>query len=414
MNITLTHPNLSGIIRAIPSKSHVHRMLICAALADRSTTIFCPRINNDISATMDCLNSLGANITYENGFFTVNPITETLANVTLDCGESGSTLRFILPLVTVLGKNAHLRMSGRLPERPLSPLYEQLVLHGAMLSPQGSNPLWVNGKINGGKFSFDGGISSQFTTGLLLSLPLMNDNSEVELTGKIESQPYIDLTIATMKQFGASVERNGNIFNIPACKYISPGKMDAEGDWSNAAFLLVAGAFSDEGITVNGIDPNSTQGDKEIISILQKFGAICVRTESGYKISRGKLKAADIDASDIPDLIPIVSVLASVAEGKTTIHNCARLRLKESDRLQTIFDTLNTLGADIKINGDSLVINGKQSLDGGIVSSYGDHRIAMSAAVASMVCSSSVTIEGAEAVRKSYPDFFEDITTLSK
>jgi len=419
MNVTLNRPVPSGYIDAIPSKSHAHRLLICAALADRPTRIRCPQTNNDIDATARCLTALGAKIDYDGEWFDVTPIDRSAKNeeddfAILNCGESGSTLRFMVPVVLALGRNVKFQMEGRLPTRPMSPLREVLIEHGAVLSDAGSNPLSVSGKLRGGDFTFDGGISSQFTTGLLLALPLLNESASVTLTGKVESRPYIDLTLASMKSFRVTPVDDGNRFTVGPSNYLSPRSVTVEGDWSNAAFMLCCGALSHDGVTVGGLNINSTQGDREVLNILKHFGADCAVTENGIAVKKNTLSGIEIDAADIPDLVPVLSTIASVAHGTTVIKNCQRLRLKESDRLATVSEMLGNLGADIKIDGDSLIIDGKEMLQGGTAQSYNDHRIVMSAAVASCVCINSVTIVDAEAVNKSYPAFFGDLEKISK
>ncbi len=417
MNTTLHSPKLSGSVDAIPSKSHAHRLFIAAAFADRPTVIRCRAVNKDICATIDCLNALGADIREtESGVYEVKPVPGDITGrpAALDVGESGSTLRFMIPVSLAAGADSAFVCHGRLPERPLSPLYEQLVLHGAKLSAKGTNPFLASGKISGGAYELDGGVSSQFVTGLLLALPLTGADASVTLTGKIESRPYIDITLKTLRDFGVQVSEADSTFTLPAQKYVSPGEAEVEGDWSNAAFFLVAGAFSDEGITVGRVDMDSPQGDRAIVKILSDFGADVTVGNREVTVKRAKLTAPQtpVDASDIPDLIPIVSVLASVSEGTTVIENCARLRLKESDRLVTIRDTLTALGADVRIAGDSLVIKGVEKLAGGTVSSCNDHRIAMAAAIAATVSAGDVTILQSEAVAKSYPMFFDDMNRL--
>lgn len=417
MNVTLNCPRFGGEIKTIPSKSHAHRLLICAALSDKPTRLYCPATNADIDATARCLVSLGANIGYDGECFSVTPIDRTKKHdtlATLDCGESGSTLRFLVPVVLALGRNVEFQMSGRLPLRPMSPLREVLIDHGAVFSEVGSNPLAVSGKLRGGDFILDGGVSSQFTTGLLLALPLLKEKSTVTLLGKVESRPYIDLTVSSMKEFGVEICDLGGRFEIVPDTYISCGDAKIEGDWSNAAFMLCAGALSDDGVTVSGLDTSSPQGDKEIISLLRRFGAEVNINGKDITIKKDKLYGIRVDAADIPDLVPIISVVAATAEGETLIENCARLRLKESDRLETVCEMIRSVGGDAEIFGDSLRIIGKSSLHGGTVDSHNDHRIAMSAAVLATACSGKVIITGAEAVNKSYPGFFNDLEKITK
>ncbi len=419
MNTVYHTPKLHGYLDAIPSKSHAHRLFIAAAFADRETVIRCRAVNKDICATIDCLNALGAEISeIEPGVYRVVPVKGDISGkpAVLDVGESGSTLRFMLPVALAAGADATFVCHGRLPERPLSPLYEQLLEHGAVLSEKGTNPFLASGKISGGEYVLDGGVSSQFVTGLLLALPLTGEKASVTLTGKVESRPYIDITLKTLRGFGVDVVENGTTFTLDAQKYTSPGEIEVEGDWSNAAFFLVAGAFSEEGITVGKVDETSPQGDRAIVRILRDFGADVTADGDCVTVKKAKLRAPEtpVDAADIPDLIPIVSVLAAVSEGTTVIENCGRLRLKESDRLLTIREMLTNLGADVEIVGDSLVLNGKERLFGGTVSSHNDHRIAMAAAIAATVSKGEVVIEQSEAVAKSYPMFFEVFDSLTE
>ncbi len=415
MNVTLHGLTSSGRISAIPSKSHVHRLLIAAALSDHVRQIRCDRTNADIDATVRCLNALGANITFENGLFTVSPILTPVNGATLPVGESGSTLRFLIPVVAALGVTAHFVMEGRLPGRPLSPLREVLIDHGVTFSEAGANPMTLSGQLRGGSFVYDGGVSSQFTTGLLLALPLLDKPSFVTLTGKVESRPYIDLTVATLKAFGIEIKEESNTFSLVAKAQAEATLMEAEGDWSNGAFMLALGAFSHRGMTVTGLDASSAQGDRAIVPLLQQFGADITEEACGaLSLKRRELTAIpEIDAADIPDLVPILSVLAASARGTTRIRNCGRLRIKESDRIASVCAMLTSLGGSVRSEGDDIVIDGNGTLSGGTVDCANDHRIAMSAAVASVIATGPVTLLGAEAVRKSYPAFFDDLGMLS-
>lgn len=413
MDIVIKKAELSGSVKAIASKSQAHRLLICSALSEVPTELKCEESSEDIDATVRCLNALGAVITKTALGFHVIPISEVSKNPVLHCGESGSTLRFLLPIACALGADATLYSSGRLPERPLSPLYEQLIAHGCRISEQGKVPLKSSGRLASGRYSISGSISSQFISGLLFALPLVNGDSELELTGTIESRPYIDLTISALSKFGISLFNEGNLFHIKGGqRYVSPLSVNVEGDWSNAAFWLCAGAISQKPITCKDLDLNSRQGDRGIIDVLKAFGAEISISDSSVTVSGGNLKGIDIDAENIPDLIPVLAAVASVSQGKTTIRNAQRLRIKESDRLAAVTDTLGKLGADIVQTEDGLIITGNEMLEGGRVIAFGDHRIAMTAAVTACRCREPVTISGAEAVNKSYPSFFSDFSSL--
>jgi 3-phosphoshikimate 1-carboxyvinyltransferase len=415
MNIKIIRPALGGTIPAIASKSMAHRFLICAALAASETELVCSGTSNDIDATVRCLRALGADIAYSNGVFHVSPIPRPVIGAyTLDVGESGSTLRFMLPVVCALGADASFRMGGRLPSRPLSPLYEELVSHGCILSSQGTSPLTASGRLTSGTYTLAGNVSSQFISGLMFALPLLDGDSQIDIVGELESKPYVDMTADALRMFGISIrlDRRASYKISGNQRYIAPKSVAVEGDWSNAAFWLSLGAVTGQGITVTNLEPTSLQGDKSIADLLERFGACVVRSGTSVTVTRGRLRGVDIDAGNIPDLVPVIAAVASVSQGKTTIFNAGRLRIKESDRLETVTETLQSLGADIIETADGLVITGRQRLNGGTVDSRGDHRIAMAAAVAAAVCEGPVTINNADAVNKSYPGFFRDHAAL--
>lgn len=406
-----------GTVKAIASKSVAHRLLICAAFADKKTVIRCEETNKDIEATAACLRALGVSITRNGELYEIEPISPDCVkkNATLPCGESGSTLRFLVPVVAALGADASFEMEGRLPVRPLSPLREELEAHGVTFSNVGSSPMRVSGRLEGSSFSIAGNVSSQFVSGLLFALTLLPHPATLAVTEKIESAPYLDITADALSHFGASPEKLGNVYKVTASRrLISPSQIDVEGDWSNAAFPLCLGVMGKGQVTVTGLNPSSFQGDAKIIELIKAFGGDVTTTADGkgYVTRTSRLHGISIDATQIPDLVPILATLASVAEGQTVIYGASRLRLKESDRLESVRATLSALGADVRETDDGLIINGCASLSGGSVSSFNDHRIAMSAAVAACVCTEDVIIDGAEATAKSYPSFWEDMKRL--
>ncbi len=409
--IILPHSLCGTINNVIASKSLAHRALICAALADKPTIIECNSASADITATVGVLRGMGASIQIDGSIYTVTPIMAPPKNeIELDFGESGSTLRFILPILGALGIKAKLIMHGRLPHRPLSPLYEELTAHGMVLSEQGKSPLYCGGRLDGKSYSIDGGVSSQFISGLIFASTVLG-GAEVKVIGKSESASYVDLTVDMLRKFGVDISVDNGIYKIGAKKPTSPGFIRIEGDWSNAAFWLAAGALSENGVTVEPLERESIQGDRAITDILCRFGAAVSRGEKSVTVKRRELNAITVDAADIPDLVPIISVVAATARGTTVIKNTARLRLKESDRVAAVCEMLTHLGATATADENTITIHGG-GLSGGVVDSYGDHRIAMSAAVASCVSNGEITILGAEAVAKSYPDFFEKAQTL--
>jgi 3-phosphoshikimate 1-carboxyvinyltransferase len=292
-------------------------------------------------------------------------------------------------------------------------LYEELVNHGAELSPQGSVPFYAGGQLTPGSYSLDAGVSSQFISGLLFALPLLDGDSELTLTGSAESFPYIELTVAMLEEFGIKAKFDGGTFSIHGRQtYRSSGVVRVEGDWSNAAFWLGAGAIGSGSVTCAALNLQSRQGDRAIMDLLAKFGAQVKSDGSAVTVSGRKLRGIEINAKDIPDLVPILSVIGAAAEGTTVIRNAGRLRTKESDRLASVSALLRAVGADVDETEDGLVIRGSAAFSGGEVLSYGDHRIVMSAAIAAAVCAEPVVIHGAEAVNKSYPGFFDDLRLL--
>jgi 3-phosphoshikimate 1-carboxyvinyltransferase len=417
VDVKIFPARLSGAVDAIPSKSQAHRALICAALADKPTRVECKGESDDILATAACLSALGAEIERESGAYVVRPLNrgreEADGIATLPCGESGSTFRFMLPIVGALGRKVCFTPKGRLPERPLSPLYEELVSHGAELSPQGAVPFYASGQLTPGSYSLDAGVSSQFISGLLFALPLLDGGSKLTLTGSAESFPYIELTVAMLEEFGVKAEFDGGVFSIPGGQtYRSSGVVRVEGDWSNAAFWLGVGAVGSGSVTCAALNLQSRQGDRTILDLLAEFGAQVEVNGSAVTVSGGKLRGIEINAKDIPDLVPILAVIGAAAEGTTVIRNAGRLRAKESDRLASVSAVLRVLGANVDETEDGLILHGSTVFSGGEVQSYGDHRIAMSAAIAATVCSEPVVIHGAEAVNKSYPGFFDDLRLL--
>lgn len=422
MNIKIIKPIQGGIIKAVASKSEAHRLLICAALADGETFIACNSRSADIDATAHCLEALGAVVQYDQNGFIVTPIKrdmkrENEEHLMLDCGESGSTLRFLLPVCGALGVRVSFIMGGRLPVRPISALYDEMASNGCILSEQGISPLHCEGQLKSGKYTVPGDISSQYISGLLLALPLLAGDSTICVTGVLESRPYVDMTLDTLRLFGISIlEDNGqmgHIFRISGGqKFCSPKTVKAEGDWSNAAFWLSAGAIGLNRMTCTGLNLDSRQGDRAIIEILARFGAKINSDSDTVTVAPGKLRGIEINAEDTPDLVPVTAAVASAAEGKTIIRNAGRLRIKESDRLHTVSALLSGLGANVTETDDGLVIIGKNILTGGETESFGDHRIVMTAAVLSAACNGAVLIKNTEAVNKSYPDFFADFTAL--
>lgn len=392
MDLTLTPRQLHGSIAAIPSKSQAHRLLLCAAFADGPTFLHCPDTNRDIEATADCLRALGSDIRRTAEGYAVVPIGETPGTARLCCGESGSTLRFLLPVAAALGVDAIFRMEGRLPQRPLSPLWEELEAHGCALEWIGEGSLRCCGQLQPGSYRIRGDVSSQFITGLLYALSLLPEESRLEITGKAESRPYIDMTLQALSAFGAEIAPQGASCRIRPARLHTPGTLTVEGDWSNAAFWLAAKALGSS-IEVTGLAPDSPQGDRLVIRLLEQLE-----------------RFAQIDAAQTPDLVPVLAVAAGAKQG-ALFTNAARLRLKETDRLQTTAAMINCLGGRALVEGDTLRVF-PTGYAGGTVDAANDHRIAMAAAIAATVSKGAVTVLGAQCVEKSYPGFWRDYELL--
>ena len=420
MDIRIEKPPGGGEVKAIASKSQAHRLLICAALSDKESYIKCPESSDDIEATAGCLKSLGASIEHDGEGFAVKPVKYPVSErmVTQVCGESGATLRFMLPVCGALGVPADFIMVGRHRDRPTSPLLEELAANGCVISMYKGN-LISSGKLSAGDFDLPGNVSSQFISGLLLALPLLDGESVINVEGRVESLPYVTLTLNVLEMFGIKIRHRGSrggrgaVYLIEGLQnYRSQGAYSVEGDWSNAAPWLSAGAISGSGVTCTNLNLGSFQRDMAILRLLERFGANVAYEGDSVTVTPSKLRGIQVDAADTPDLVPLLAVVASVAKGETLINNIGRLKMKESDRMRAVAETLRTLGADISEKQDGLLIRGVKTLSGGTVQSNNDHRIVMMAAIASAVCENPVTINVAEPITKSYPGFFKDFEVL--
>lgn len=395
MKAIIQPSQLCGEVAAPASKSMAHRALICAALSDKPTEIICSTTSVDIEATAECLRQLGAKIeNTENGFF-VDPITDSTENAKLNCCESGSTLRFMMPVAASLGKVVSLDGTGRLPQRPIHQLCNALKEHGCSTSSD-SLPVTVSGRLTAGDYVIDGSVSSQFISGLLLALPQTHAESTVTITGDIQSKPYIEMTLDTLSVFGIRTEFVGNRIRIFENNgYISPQKYTVEGDWSNGAFFICADVIGDNNVKCFNLTQSSQQGDKAVTDVIEHFGS-----------------DSKIDVGNIPDLVPILATTACFANGTTVFYNAARLKIKESDRLLSTAQLINSLGGNAVAGEDTLTVYGTGRLTGGTVYSFNDHRIVMAAAIAASACTNETVINDCEAVNKSFPTFFDEYKKL--
>ncbi len=411
MILEITPTPFKGEVNAINSKSELHRVLICASLSDAPCTLVLGNptdaLSNDVLATIDCLRALGASIDITDTEISVSPIKEVPKDPVLDCKESGSTLRFLMPVATALCDSVTFKGNERLTERPIGSLKNALETHGVSFSSDGL-PFTTKGRLTPGKFEVTGDLSSQYVSGLLLTLPLFEEKSSIKLTTPLLSRGYVELTIKALAEFGiATVSPKGNTFSIikRGKGYTSPESLKVEGDWSNAAFFYVANFLGND-ITINNLKFNSLQRDKSILDFLSLYTA-------DIEIEENILgaKEYEIDLTNTPDLLPALSIAAAFADGKTTFTGAARLRLKESDRLTSVCALINSLGGKAEDTADGIIIY-PQPLRGGTVESFGDHRIVMAATIASTRCETPVIINEARAVDKSYPRFFKDIESL--
>lgn len=397
-----------GRFAAPSSKSEAQRALVCAALADAPTEIVCPDASRDIALMAEALAALGATVTRTAAGFSVTPLTQPPTEARLDCGESGAVLRFLLPVVGALGVSAELHRSGRLAERPITPLTELMQAHGCRLSAPSPEILRCSGRLRGKDYAISGAVSSQFVSGLLLALPLLGHEIRLTLLPPTVSADYITLTRQALTRFGVVWEETANGFFLPdGQRCHAPREAVAVGgDWSGAAVWLCAGAIS-RPVTVSGLDVASAQPDRCILELLTRFGAEVTVQNGTISVAAGRLRGIEAALDGCPDLLPPLTAVAAAAEGVTRFSGIGRLRWKESDRPAALTALLRRLGGRATVEGDTLTVFGGQRLHGGTVSACGDHRIAMAAALLSCLCAEPLLLSGAESVEKSYPQFWK-------
>ena len=422
--VKIFRTKLQGTVVAPSSKSMGHREIICAGLAAGTSIIDNISMSKDIEATMRCLKAINVAVDEIPSMIegrkalqisgTGHPMA---AADSVDCGESGSTLRFFLPLGANLNCPLTFTGHGKLVSRPLQAYYdifdEKFIQY---FNDNGNLPVTVNGRLTPGTYKLPGDVSSQFVSGLLFALPLLNGDSVIEITSPLESSAYVDMTINCLAKFGIKVENEGGAHR----RYLVPGKQhyqaqdsQVEGDWSQAAFWTVGGSLG-KGITCQGVNVKSLQGDQAVVDIMERMGAAISQTENSVTVNGGATKATLIDAANCPDIIPVLTVLAAVSEGTTKIINAGRLRIKECDRVAAMTRELNKMGAAITEEPEGLTIVGKpEGLKGGVqVDAWNDHRIAMSLAIAAQKCAEPIRLTGSESVAKSYPTFWEDYKSV--
>lgn len=417
MDIKVYPGRLSGTVCAPPSKSAAHRLLLAAALAAGESRLSHVSFSQDIRATLGAAQALGAEVLTDADRGAVSvcgigaPFGKSSLPVQIDCRESGSTLRFLLPLLPALGREAAFTGQGRLPERPIGLLADELCRHGASFSRTDGLPCTVGGQLRPGRYLLPGDVSSQFFSGLLFALPLLEGDSEVAFTRPLESAGYVQMTLQALRQSGVRAMLTEDKLMIPGRQRFSPISGPVEGDFSNAAFWLCAAALGSS-LSCTGLSEASLQPDRAVLTILERMGAGVSFADGTAHLHPGQLHGCRIDCAPIPDLMPALAVTAAFAEGETIFYNARRLRLKECDRLHATADCLARLGAKVKEEEEALTIYGGHPLSGGRLNGYNDHRMVMAMAIAALSCSGPVTISGAEAVNKSYPDFFTQFRAL--
>ncbi|GIM29528.1 3-phosphoshikimate 1-carboxyvinyltransferase [Clostridium polyendosporum] len=415
MKHVIINPNkLKGELTIPPSKSMSHRAVICAGLSEGVSNISNVMFSQDIDATCDAMRSLGVNVERNDDTLKIQGTSKIkVVNPTINCFESGSTIRFLIPIAATSGEQVIFEGKGKLVERPLKSYYDIFDLQKIdYKNVDGKLPLTINGKLKPGNFEIRGDVSSQFISGLLFALPLLDGDSKIIITTELESKPYVDLTLQMLNDFKVEVENHDyKEFAIKGNQKYIASDYKVEGDFSQVAFWLVAGLLGAD-IVCGGLKLDSLQGDKAILSIIEDMKGKLVIDGDKVQALPSKTKGAVIDASQCPDLVPVLTVLAALSEGTTEIINAARLRIKESDRLTAISTELKKLGADIEEKEDGLIIRGRDSLNGGEVHSWNDHRIAMAMAVASLKCNEPIIIKDADCVKKSYPHFWSDFKKL--
>lgn len=419
MILTIKPSDIFGSVYIQISKSDTHRALIASFLADGESVLkpWMEDVGIDITATKEAV-SIFADFKAEKDCLKVIPKNKNINNITIDVKESGSSLRLLIPVVSALGINAKFIGSKKLFSRPLE-IYKKIWLKQGLTFDLKEDSLTVEGKLKSGDFIVEGNISSQFISGLLFALPLLDGDSKITIEGELESAPYVMMTLKTLKSAKIETSKHAdnnidnNIIEVFGHQKYSPINYEIEADWSHAAFFAAAGALGGE-VTLYGLNKYSIQGDKEILNILKFMGALIVNNDDSSitvkKISR--LNALDIDIINIPDLAPVIVALASTAKGTTKLYNAKRLRYKESDRINDLKDSFNKIGAKITSTENEIYIEGVEKLIGGKTSSHNDHRIAMALCVASAVCDNDIIIDDAASINKSSFNFIEQFRSI--
>ncbi len=405
--------SLQGTLRVPSSKSVSHRALICAALSAGVSCVSGLDDSRDLRATREAMEALGASFELvEDGIWEITGVREHTKNAVIDCGESGSTLRFMIPIAALLADRAEFNGEGKLPTRPIQTILDVFDQAGTTYTYPGQLPLVTERFELPTSFELDGSISSQFFTGFLLAAPIAKSEMTLDIQGKLESEPYVELTREVMAAFGIEINRTETGYYVPDGQRYTSVDFHVEGDFSQAAFWIVAGLIGTQPICLRGLKKKSRQGDRAILFLVREMGGDWEWKNDDLWVYPSKTTGITIDVRDIPDLVPILSVLAAVSFGETRIVNAARLRIKESDRLESTTNVLTALGVKIQEEKEGLLIQGGEGFTGGLVDAWNDHRIAMAVAIASIRASAEIELTGSEAVNKSYPHFWDEFQRM--
>ncbi len=400
-----------GQIVVPPSKSLLHRSIICACMANGKSIIKNIVMSEDIKATINAFKTMGVKIEkLENSLeISSSGILPFFGDEIIDCKESGSTIRFLMPLFANK-KGIYFTGKESLLNRPFK-IYEDIFKKNNVIFKKIDGRIYIQNELQANTYEVLGNISSQFISGLLFSLPLKKSDSIIKIIGNLESKKYVDMTIDVLKEFGISISKEENVYYIKGNQKYLPSNYKVESDYSQLAFFAVAGIINGD-IAIQNLNTESLQPDFEIINLIEKMGGKIIKEKNNYKFIKSETNGINIDVSQHPDIAPILSILAAVSKGETLFENAQRLRYKETDRLKAITENLNLLSVKCKVKNDTFTVEGQNTLQGNSFSSYNDHRMVMSISIAALRANSPITIEGAEAVSKSYPDFFEDLKSL--
>jgi len=409
-----------GEIYAPPSKAYTHRVTIAALLSNGVSKILNPLYSDDTQATLKAIEAFGAETKLEENCWTIKGTSQLKTpDNPIDCGESGATLRFMIPIAALASGPSTFTLGESLRKRPLEPLLQSLKQLGAesslQLSEKTATVKVQGGGIKGGKTSIRGDVSSQFISGLLFACPRAEEDAEINVTTPLESRNYVQMTMEVLNKHNVKVftSKDFRKLRVLCNQSYVPRRHMVPGDFSSAAFLLAAAAITSSRVKVKNLNRHTKQGDKAILNILEKMGSKVTVKDEYVEVEAKQLNAVDVDAKDIPDLVPVCASLACYSKGVSKLYNARRLRYKESDRLSSLYTELKKMGADITIVEDGLIVSGPCLLQGATINPHNDHRIAMACAIAALGASGETMIQNSECVKKSYPNFFDDLRVMA-